>query len=1448
MAVNFSDNLQVNTSSHIDNKWGPYIGSDETTALATANAAIPSGFRFEGLTVGLKIGSADVVEYWYEGGTQDVHLVLKKSGIEEIADLASLETYTGDATQVYVVEENAIYRKSNLLDADVTDDGLFVIHSDASNNSWVRDSTSHILNLRDVVDDNGNVLQSGKNINHTAFFQKALDACNDKKIFRRFYKQYTNSDGSRDQLNDEENSIYNTLYIPSGQYGVDRTLVVRCNVISSPNAEVFFWQPSVEQTDVDWRDHKALFAIGGSNSDVSYETDKYSNENDPFIDATALHTWHDMESIIRLGATTDRATTSCVKLKDANNGGNPSYTTYLTALDDLLRSTEGYIPLSSMTLNTTDRTASVTTKTLLANPNVITGRLRILQIRCDSSGVPINAEVYKSAFRDGAVTHQGNHVYTFNLKNIIPEFIDDNSGGVTIDSDNILILYADSPTYKYFFETDDVMHDSNYTIARVIHADAAKGCIFFEQSGKYMVDESSAQSPYMRGKVRTSSEEFVHEIKGYDIQLPFLNHHNLVKNSPIFSSYTRSSPSTFSTGTIEPDYSKAIDVRAVKACRISCMGARFFSTYQHLRGGAGVIGTRGTIGNSFFGGHGFGSKRFLDIRPPYQNGLINGGYCNSNKFNDYVVNGHARNMRAAGTNKTAEIRVDGIVAYNDYYNSVPVDVQQSLQDQGIDSSSRVMCFLFSGQEPDLYTTVGSTTTFDLTRVKPNYYVHVRNSEQNINMISFYRIEAVTQLKAAHIGKYLIVTNYGEGDEIYGQNSGKPQNSWLTEDGTNSGNPDLHVYIKYARLGSHPTHIDPSSVDFIRTPHNLVRIIANPDAQYGNSNNNVFTACVWEEKSGIGYIHHDLVGVTDTKYTSTRAEISLKKVPTGEYTNHIYVDSCENTDFDHGFHMSESNLYIDTRNINFAKSSAGIIFRDGHRQDLFLKDVEKDRYKTDLFNTVYIERKGKVKVEWADVTYADSSKLTYFPEVAKLNQRQATLLSSHNNQIVDLEYSVTFELPSADKGYHVEVLNTNMIPLMIDTVDSSVSYSSIDDYIQPNGSARIINRGNDKYIVTGDLGVDGTLSGTYTGILSNVTNQPGSGQQKLQDMVVRHLEDSGIWDKIKKMGVFGRTTAEMSLIDWKNPSDPNDRFELLRDDPLEPLNQFASGVGYIANGNGYINTHSVPSDINNGEDPELDDGVTIFAYITEPADRVSDIVADSQGTPLRLTMQIDKSEDPVRVEYDEDTGQIIMDELGDEDFVAFGINDDQIVFDGIVNNTGFDVGSKIFVNDDEQNTLLGIVEAFSVTTVTTIDLIPGVGTRIINANPIYKTIPATSNQVLFGIIPGPDPRMYLDENTDQVSLHGSGFLTQDTTVKTSSTKAVALTRKESTQIEIFQDGSIIKMPQSYLGNNMTEEDSLLIFRSRNDIAEYFSVGAFIIAEALSDEELNKLKELFDSYYS
>jgi len=388
MAVNFSDNLQVNTSSHIDNKWGPYIGSDETTALATANAAISLGLRFEGLTVGLKIGSADVVEYWYEGGTEDTNLVRKKSGIEEISDLISLETYTGDALQVYVVQENAIYRKSNLLNADVVDDGLFVIHSAASNNSWVKESTSTVLNIRDLYGSD-----SSKGTDDTAIFKKAFAACNSKAIYQKA------------ALN-EPNPHFDTVYIPEGEYSIEETIEIRCNVISSPNAFIRFDQKSILNSD--WRDHRALFKIGSSGSDYAYDTTNYKVDNDPFANETELHRWIELDSIIRLGPmsmdNTTQTITSCVKIDSANQDAKDSYNALRTFLRD---GVPGYLSLKNFELDDSlSRGATLTTYSMAKSnaPTDLNGRLKILLLDLDSTtNEPVSGIIYDRNYWDDSV-------------------------------------------------------------------------------------------------------------------------------------------------------------------------------------------------------------------------------------------------------------------------------------------------------------------------------------------------------------------------------------------------------------------------------------------------------------------------------------------------------------------------------------------------------------------------------------------------------------------------------------------------------------------------------------------------------------------------------------------------------------------------------------------------------------------------------------------------------------------------------------------------------------------------------------------------------------------------------------------------------------------------------------------------------------------------------------
>ncbi len=89
MAISLSDNLNVATNAPVDVKYGPHVGSTESAAIAVANNAIASGVRFEGLTVGLIIGSADIEEYWYQSGILDADLVEKSSGTTVVANPGS---------------------------------------------------------------------------------------------------------------------------------------------------------------------------------------------------------------------------------------------------------------------------------------------------------------------------------------------------------------------------------------------------------------------------------------------------------------------------------------------------------------------------------------------------------------------------------------------------------------------------------------------------------------------------------------------------------------------------------------------------------------------------------------------------------------------------------------------------------------------------------------------------------------------------------------------------------------------------------------------------------------------------------------------------------------------------------------------------------------------------------------------------------------------------------------------------------------------------------------------------------------------------------------------------------------------------------------------------------------------------------------------------------------
>lgn len=81
MAITFNDNLNVSATKPVDRRYGTYNGTDISNAISVANAAIGSGERYQGLTVGLTVNYGTVVEYWYKNGITNNDLVLKTGSV-----------------------------------------------------------------------------------------------------------------------------------------------------------------------------------------------------------------------------------------------------------------------------------------------------------------------------------------------------------------------------------------------------------------------------------------------------------------------------------------------------------------------------------------------------------------------------------------------------------------------------------------------------------------------------------------------------------------------------------------------------------------------------------------------------------------------------------------------------------------------------------------------------------------------------------------------------------------------------------------------------------------------------------------------------------------------------------------------------------------------------------------------------------------------------------------------------------------------------------------------------------------------------------------------------------------------------------------------------------------------------------------------------------------------
>ena len=125
MAITLPDNIFVATNAPLDVRYGPYVSATILTAKTTINNTISLGDRYEGLTVGIILGSAPVVEYWFYGGVDISNLVEKSFGGGEITVL-NQEGPTGTPSALA-----GAYEKFNFVNYDPNDLRVFA-QEDAS--------------------------------------------------------------------------------------------------------------------------------------------------------------------------------------------------------------------------------------------------------------------------------------------------------------------------------------------------------------------------------------------------------------------------------------------------------------------------------------------------------------------------------------------------------------------------------------------------------------------------------------------------------------------------------------------------------------------------------------------------------------------------------------------------------------------------------------------------------------------------------------------------------------------------------------------------------------------------------------------------------------------------------------------------------------------------------------------------------------------------------------------------------------------------------------------------------------------------------------------------------------------------------------------------------------------------------------------------------------------
>ena len=128
--IEIINGFTVNSSSPIEKKYGPYHGATLNECLSNALSNINQLFRHEGLTIGIKVGSDDLIEYWFSGGILDSNLKIKDAQstftkgdnliVDNLNDLYNLYTRVNDLienlSRVFVLSEQKSYLLININD------------------------------------------------------------------------------------------------------------------------------------------------------------------------------------------------------------------------------------------------------------------------------------------------------------------------------------------------------------------------------------------------------------------------------------------------------------------------------------------------------------------------------------------------------------------------------------------------------------------------------------------------------------------------------------------------------------------------------------------------------------------------------------------------------------------------------------------------------------------------------------------------------------------------------------------------------------------------------------------------------------------------------------------------------------------------------------------------------------------------------------------------------------------------------------------------------------------------------------------------------------------------------------------------------------------------------------------------------------------------------------